>query len=37
MINLEQIYLTRCWCGRRDDGMIINSNDLEVAPPHSIA
>jgi hypothetical protein len=23
------------WCGRRDGGMIFNSNDLEVAPPHT--
>jgi hypothetical protein len=23
------------WCGRRDDGMIFNPNDLEVAPPHT--
>jgi hypothetical protein len=24
------------WCGRRDGGMIFNSNDLEVAPPHTL-
>jgi hypothetical protein len=23
------------WCGRRDGGMIFNSNDLGVAPPHT--
>jgi hypothetical protein len=23
------------WCGRRDGGMILNSNDLKVAPPHT--
>jgi len=25
------------WCGRGDGGMIFNTNDLEVAPPHSPA
>jgi len=25
------------WCGRGDGGMIFNSDDLEVAPPHKLA
>jgi hypothetical protein len=24
------------WCGRGDGGMIFNTNDLEVAPPHTL-
>lgn len=36
-LQVRAVSSNTAWCGRGDDGMIFNSNDLEVAPPNTLA